>query len=185
MREAIEAWTAWMRHAGLGIEALLPQIPRAVGEPIPELPQIVHAYEFPWSSQHLVPRKMLDAGPVLLVCPGGENGESEISPPGNPELLDVESTVTPMALYVMAPKQVDNLVTARREAALIMRAVERNHATFWETATDAERTVRDVLCASCLRTVLRSLPHEKGDDIAIAAFGSLMRITDRWAQLIT
>lgn len=169
--DTIRQVAAWLEDDTLGVNALLPTVPKDVGDEALPLVRIFAATEYDWVARSMIDRAKLEDGPVLLVS-AFPTAEATIYAGGKPAPGQLA-----IAVRYAARKTASSVL--QRQGWQTMRAAMRSLVK--------QATQQNIIRENGVRIgPLDGLTHiaaleESGDDILIDILTVTLTVDDAWA----
>lgn len=186
--EVCELLAAHLRHSTMGVDALAPAVPLALGDPALEPVTVVSEFEVDYLAGGKIPASAYKDGPLVLVRRADDVGE--FAPPGNPDVMAEDSRcgVSVLALY---PRVTNYAIRVEnRRLSALLRVIRRSVGLWLEQAQYDARELRRVQVVNTIGPirVVPTIQLTSGEDSVDLVAGAVLldlNVTDRWAEGIT
>jgi hypothetical protein len=186
--EVCELIKQHLKDPAMGIDALAPSVPLAVGDPAIEFCTIVSEFDITYLPTGSIPPSAYKDGPLVLVRRGDDIGE--FAPPGNPEILEADGRIGVAILALYPRESANTLDQENRRLSALLRVIRRSCELFFQDVPIESRDLREVRIvgplggARLVPTVAR-IGGEESVDLMAGAILLDLKVTDRWAEGIT
>ncbi len=185
IHEVCELLALHLKDGVHGVEVLRTSVPLPPLEVPLEAVTIKHEFEIAYVSAGEIPIEAYENAPLILVRRGDDGGE--FSAPGNPEISGLSERVGVAILVLFSRREARQLHEENRQLSALLRVIRRSLGHFFETVPHAERSLRDVQIVDLLAPirVVPTMAYLGEFDLMAGAVLLDLRVTDRWAELIT